>query len=58
MNNKNSSTCAHVIPFPNLDDVVPSGWEELRKLSLKEEPRPKKKDLDAKVEVVEIKLEK
>ena len=49
-----SSTCAHIIPFPNLDDVEPSGWEDLRKLSIKEEPREEKKDMEEKVEVVEI----
>ena len=51
MSNKASSTCACIIPFPNLDDVMPSGWEILRNLSLKEEPRPEKKDLDEKVEI-------
>ena len=57
MNNKTSSTCACIIPFPKLDDVVTSGWEDLRKLILRDEPRLKDKDLDEKVEVVEIKEE-
>ena len=57
MNNKTSSTCARIIPFPKLDDVVTSGWEDLRKLILKYEPPLEKKDLDEKVEVVEIKEE-
>jgi hypothetical protein len=57
MSNKTSSTCARIIPFPNLDDVVPLGWEDLRKLSIKEEPREEKKDMEEKVEVVEIKEE-
>ena len=46
-----------MIPFPNLDDVIPSGWDDFRKPSLKEELRPEKKDLEERVEVVEIKEE-
>ena len=57
MSYKVSSTCARIIPIPDLDDVMSSGWESLSKLSLKEESRPEKKDLDEKVEVVEIKEE-
>ena len=34
-----------------------SGWEDLMKLSLKEEPHPHKEELDEKAEVVEIKEE-
>jgi hypothetical protein len=57
MSNKTSSTYACIIPFPNLDDVVPSRWEDLRKLSIKEEPHEEKKDMEEKIEVVEIKEE-
>jgi hypothetical protein len=36
---------------------MPSGWEDLRKLSIKEESHPEKEELNDKVEVVEIKDE-
>ncbi|XP_044442625.1 serine/arginine repetitive matrix protein 1-like [Triticum aestivum] len=38
MNNKSSSTTNRIVPFPKLDEVVPAGWEDLRKLILKDEP--------------------
>ena len=40
MSNRFSSSFVHIIPFPNLEEVVPAGWEDLRKMSLKDEPRP------------------
>ena len=56
MNNKPSSTSIRIIPFPNLDEVVPARWEDLRKMSLKGEPCPEE-ETGNKVKVEEIKEE-
>ena len=57
MSNKTSSTYDCSIPFPNLDDVVPSRWENLRKLRLREEPHREKTTLMRRSRWVEIKEE-
>lgn len=34
-----SSTSIWIIPFPNLEEIVPAGWEDLRRMNLNEELR-------------------
>ena len=56
MNNKFSSNTNRIVPFPNLDEVVPAGWEDLRKLRLKDEIHPEK-ETGNEVKVLKIKEE-
>jgi hypothetical protein len=35
-----SSTSVKIIPFPSLEEIVLTGWEDLRKMNLKEEMTP------------------
>jgi hypothetical protein len=56
MNNRSSSSFIRIIPFPNLEEVVPARGEDLRKMSLKDEPR-QGEETGNKMKIVEIKEE-